>query len=48
MPRDYSTLSSIRMGEAEPKEFPVAAREDMEQLWAEEEEAVMQVEFRML
>ena len=36
------------MGEAEPKEFPVVAREDMEQLWAEEEEAVMLAEFRML
>ena len=35
-------LAQIQMGEAEPKEFPVAAREDMEQLLADEEEAVMQ------
>ena len=41
-------LAPTQMGEAEPKEFPVVAREDMEQLWAEEEEAVMQAEFRML
>ena len=41
-------LAPIQMGEAEPKEFPVAAREDMEQLWAEEEKAVLQAEFRML
>ena len=41
-------LAPIQMGEAEPKEFPVVAREDMEQLWAEEEEAVMLAEIRML
>ena len=41
-------LAPIKMGEAEPKEFPVAAREEMEQLWTEEEKAVMQAEFRML
>lgn len=41
-------LAPIQMGEVEPKDFPVASREEMEQLWAEEEEAVMQAEFRML
>ena len=41
-------LAPIQMGEAEPKDFPLAAREEMEALWAEEEEAVMQAEFRML
>ena len=41
-------LAPIQLGEAVPKEFPVAAREDMEQLWAEEEESVMLAEFRML
>ena len=48
VPGDYSNLAPIQMGEAEPKEFPVANREEMEELWAEEEEAVMQAEFRML
>ena len=41
-------LAPIQMGEAEPKEFPVASRDEMEALWASEEEAVMQAEFRML
>ena len=41
-------LAPIQMGEAEPKDIAVATREEMEQLWAEEEEAVMQAEFRML
>lgn len=41
-------LAPIQMGEAEPKEFPVAAKEDMEQLLAEEEESAMQAELRML
>jgi len=36
------------MREAEPKDFPVATREEMEELWSAEEEAVMQAEFRML
>ena len=41
-------LAPIQMGEAEPKDIAVATREEMEQLWVEEEETVMQAEFRML
>ena len=41
-------LAPIQMGAVEPKDFPVASRDEMEALWAEEEEAVMQAEFRML
>lgn len=41
-------LAPIQMGEADPKDFPVASREEMQALWDAEEEAVMQGEFRML
>ena len=41
-------LAPIQIGEVEPKEFPVAIREEMEALWDAEEAAVMQVEIRML
>lgn len=41
-------LAPIQMGAVEPKEFPVASRDEIEALWATEEEAVMQAEFRML
>lgn len=34
-------LALIQMGEAEHREFLVTTREDMDQFWAEEEEAVM-------
>lgn len=40
-------LAPIQMGEAEAKDFPVATREEMEELWHAEEE-VMRVEFGML
>ena len=43
-----SHLAPIQMGQAEPKEFPVATREEMEALWRTEDEAVMQAELRML
>lgn len=36
------------MGEAEAKDFPIANREEMEELWHAEEEEVMRAEFRML
>lgn len=41
-------LEFIQQGNAEPKEFLVATREEMEELWNAEEEAVMQAEFRIL
>jgi hypothetical protein len=41
-------LAPIQQGEAEPKEILVATREEMETLWNEEDEAVMQVGIRML
>ena len=41
-------LAPIQMGEAEPKDMAVATREEMEEIWSEEEEAVMQAEIRML
>lgn len=41
-------LAPIQQGDTEPKEFPVATREEMEALWDMEEEAVMQAEIRML
>lgn len=41
-------LAPIQMGEAEPKDFPVATREEMEELWDAEEEEVIRAEFRML
>lgn len=41
-------LAPIQMGEAEPKEFPVATRAEMQALWDAEEATVMQAEFRML
>lgn len=41
-------LAPIQMGEAEPKDFSAATREEMEELWDAEEEEVMQSEFRML
>lgn len=46
MSRDYSSSCSDSVGEAE--DFHVATREEMEELWAAEEEAVMKAEFRML
>lgn len=41
-------LEPIQMGDAEPKEFSVATREEMQALWDAEEEAVIQAEFKML
>jgi hypothetical protein len=41
-------LAAIQQGEAEPKEFPVTTREEMEALWNAEEEVVMQAEISML
>ena len=41
-------LAAIQQGDAEPKDFPIATREEMEALWHSEEEVVMQAEFRML
>ncbi len=41
-------LAPIQQGDAEPKEFPVATREEMEAFWDMEEEAIMQAEIRML
>ena len=47
--REINThLAPIQMGDVEPKEFPLATREEMQALWDAEEDAVMQVEFRML
>lgn len=40
-------LSAIQQGEAELKDFPIATRDEMEELWNAEEEAVMWAEFRM-
>jgi len=37
-------LAPIQMGESEPKEFPIASREEMDAVWDAEEEAVMQAE----
>lgn len=41
-------LAPMQMGEVEPKEFPVASREEMQALWDAEEADVMQAEIRML
>ena len=41
-------LASIQMGEADPKEFTVAKREEMQALWDAEEAAAMVAEVRML
>lgn len=41
-------LAPIQMGETEPKEFPVATREEMEALWMEEDRMVTEAEIRML
>jgi hypothetical protein len=41
-------LVPIQQGNAEPKDFQVATREEMEALWDAEEEAVVWAEFRML
>ena len=41
-------LASIQIGDADPNEFPVATREEMEALWDAEEATVMQAEIRML
>ena len=38
----------MQIGEVDPKEFPVAAREEMKALWDAEEFSVMQAEIRML
>ena len=38
-------LALIQLGDAEPKDFPVATRDEMEALQAEEEEAVTQAEY---
>ena len=38
-------LVPIQMGDAEPKDFPIATREEMGALWHSEEESVMQAEF---
>ena len=35
------------MGEVEPREFPVATREEMQSLWDSEEEAIMKETVRM-
>lgn len=43
-----SYLGLIKMGEVEPKDFPVATRDEMQALWDAEEDAVMRAEFRML
>lgn len=41
-------LAPIQIGETERKDIHVVTREEMEELWAAEEEAMMQAEFRML
>ncbi len=41
-------LAPIQIGEAEPNDFPVATREEVEVFWDDEEEAVMRAEFRLL
>ncbi|PKM67312.1 MAG: resolvase [Firmicutes bacterium HGW-Firmicutes-2] len=41
-------LAAIQMGAVEAKDFPVATRAEMEELWHAEEEEVMRAEFRML
>lgn len=41
-------LAPIQMGEAEPEEFSVATREEMEALWYEEDRMVTEAEIRML
>lgn len=41
-------LDTMQRGEADLKDFPIATREEMEELWNAEEEAVMQAEFRIL
>lgn len=41
-------LASIQQGEVEPKDFPIATRDEMEKLWYEEEMSVMQAEISML
>lgn len=43
-----SFLVPIQIGEAESKEFAVATREAMEELWHEEEMEVMRTEIMML
>lgn len=40
-------LIPIQQGEAGPKDFPIATRDEMEELWNAEEEAVMWAEFWM-
>lgn len=41
-------LTSIQQCEIEPKDFPVATRDEMEELWNEEEMSVMEAEILML
>lgn len=41
-------LTAIQQEDVDPKEFPVASREEMEALWDMEEEAVLETEIRML
>ncbi len=43
-----SHLAPIQMGEANAKDFPVATRQEMENLWHEEEKVIIEAEFRML
>lgn len=41
-------LAPIQQCETEPKNFPVATRDEMEELWNEEEISVMEAEISML
>lgn len=41
-------LAPIQQGEVEVKNFPVATRDEMEELWNEEEMGVMQAEISMM
>ncbi len=41
-------LAPIQQGEVESKDFPVATRAEMEELWNEEEMSVMEAEISML
>jgi hypothetical protein len=43
-----SYLAPIQQFEIEPKDFPVATRDEMEELWNEEEMSVMEAEISML
>ncbi len=43
-----SYLAPIQQCEIEPKDFPVATRDEMEELWNEEEISVMEAEISML